>query len=246
MWTWDWLLGAAKTPRGYHVWLRTALDGWTGKSALTWLRLWLAAQDRGVVGRDGGIDIRAGDRSYLVWPGGSGEPGRRWMSTAEWSARVAAASAGWQWDVEWTAVEQWGPPWLAGAAVGPAVAVPAQDREQMVRGVQAAEYAGRGDKASGAGDEDRLEVVRNMGPEWAAERLTLALATLAEMAPGTGRNNRLNQIAYYQGATAVWVGAGSFDQVADELVAGGERAGTHGVRATVRSGLGAGLGRLGA
>ena len=27
VWTWDWLLGAAKTPRGYHVWLRTALDG---------------------------------------------------------------------------------------------------------------------------------------------------------------------------------------------------------------------------
>jgi hypothetical protein len=241
--TWDCMIGACRTPRGYHVWLKTAVDGWSSRAAKTWLAMWLAGQ-RGI-GADGlgGLDVRSGDRSYVVWPGDSGERGRRWLSQGEWAAVVARAWAGPAWDLTWTEPGQWGPPWLAGAGVGPHAAMDEKDLMRTVRMTQAS--GGRGAGKSSADDaEDRIEIITAMGQDWAGERLALALERFAQMDAGAGRNNRLNQICFYQGATAVWLGCGGFEEIKGRLVDAGKAVGTHGVEATVRSGLGAGLARL--
>jgi hypothetical protein len=242
-WTWDSLIGAARTPRGYHVWLRMATDGWSSRAVKVWLSVWLAGQPG--IGADGlgGLDVRSGDRAYVVWPEASGERNRRWMPTAEWAQIVDRAWAGPAWDLTWTEPDQWGPPWLAGAGLGPHAGLDQGHLMNTIRMTQA-----NGGKGKGGADDadDRLEVISALGQGWAGERLDLALERFAEMAPGAGRNNRLNQIAYYQGATVVWLGGMSFDEVSDRLVAAGQVVGTHGVAATVRSGLGAGMMRLGA
>jgi hypothetical protein len=66
------------------------------------------------------------------------------------------------------------------------------------------------------------------------------LSRLEGMAAGEGRNNRLNQIAYFSGAKAVAAGH-SLEVVRARLIEVGESVGTHGVAATVASGLRSGL-----
>jgi hypothetical protein len=97
---------------------------------------------------------------------------------------------------------------------------------------------------AGAGDEDRADMVRGMGLEWAEKRLERALEKLAEMPAGSGRNNRLNQIAFFQGAALVWLGEDQ-GKIADRIGGVARSAGTHGVDATVKSGLRAGVRALG-
>jgi hypothetical protein len=63
------------------------------------------------------------------------------------------------------------------------------------------------------------------------------------MPEGSGRNNRLNQIAYYSGAKCVMAGH-SLETVRARLCQVGEEVGTHGVAATVASGLSSGLATL--
>jgi hypothetical protein len=120
------------------------------------------------------------------------------------------------------------------------------DEKDLMRTVRMTQASGgRGAGKSSADDaEDRIEIITAMGQDWAGERLALALERFAQMDAGAGRNNRLNQICFYQGATAVWLGCGGFEEIKGRLVDAGKAVGTHGVEATVRSGLGAGLARL--
>lgn len=210
-------LGAARTPRGFHVWLRMATDGWSQSSALAWMRNWLGPDLKG-------LDLRCGERSYVVWPEGRD---RRWMSTGEFKEVIERAYVP-GWDIGPGVLnvdDSWGPVWLAGGDDG-------TDEQQIVRTVQA-RTASQG--------EIELPPAGVLNQEWAWNQLGLACERLEAMPPGSGRNNRLNSVSYVQGATCVWTGIPR-DKVVSRLLEAGKV--THGSTATVASGLSAGLDHL--
>jgi hypothetical protein len=226
------ILGASTSPRGFHVWLE--VPGWDQKALNQWLREWLAgcggwdATDAGKAGRRGFLlDVRTGDNRYVVWPGADAAGQRRWMAPGELTGRVRRLRAdlpGWRlvppeagpkapWAVD-TA-----DPWLAGWI---------------------------GENGGGAGEISLagLEFTGSDGElEFTLAELAHWTARLAGMAPGAGRNNLLNAIAYFSGSRCVAAGH-SVGTVRDRLIEVGESVGTHGVRATVDSGLNAGLAQL--
>ena len=112
------------------------------------------------------------------------------------------------------------------------------------------ELAGFCQRKHGGGDGE-IELPEGLaeagvgGQDWAFEKLLFGCRRLAEMPEKSGRNNRLNALAYYQGAVCVWTGLDR-GRVVEVLESAGRAAGTHGVAATVRSGLGSGLDRLAA
>lgn len=216
--TMESFLGAARTPRGFHVWLRMVTDGWTQSAALTWMRNWLGPDMKG-------LDLRCGERSYVVWPGGRD---RRWMSTVEFQEVVQRAYVP-GWDIGPGVLnvdDSWGPVWLAGGEHE------ASDEQQAVRRVQA--------RSAGTG-EIELPPAGALNQEWAWDQLVLACERLEAMPAGSGRNNRLNAVSYIQGATCVWTGIPR-DKVVGRLLEAGKV--THGSTATVASGIGAGMDHL--
>jgi hypothetical protein len=66
---------------------------------------------------------------------------------------------------------------------------------------------------------------------------------LETMGAKTGRNNTLNAVAYYAGSKAVMAGHG-YQEVRERLIAAGTAVGTHGIAATVDSGLSSGIATL--
>lgn len=223
------LLGVAKTPRGWHVYLGCAAGGWDAGSMTAWLRAWLGGSLRG-------LEIRCGTRAYVVCPGGSGDDldGRRWVSPGEFAAAV---------DRDWVelpvvgVVSSWAAPWRVedGAVVG-----------KKTLGAWQQEHVGSG----GGGSAVDLVGLLAGGCGTAMARLEAALVRLAGAADGT-RNNMLNAVAFYQGAEAWWAAeqegvSGSRQEIVDGLARAywGEKPWDRGGRATIESGLKSGWERL--
>lgn len=213
-------LGASRSPRGWHIWLAMAADGWTQSSARRWMNGWLGDNW-------GGVDIRTGSGSFLVWPGGM-HGDRFWVPAAEFAERVAAD---WQ---DFSALglrvgnPAWGPPWRA-------------------TGTRVTEHQKRW--SVDAARENPLEGLEGMEPEDAWARLDRACVRVAEAVQGT-RNNCLNVAAFYQGAAVCWLDGSAQAEVTRRLMDayrvpgwnGNDSAGL----ATIASGLRAGAARMAA
>lgn len=224
------LLGVSTTPRGYHVWLDC--PGWDQKSLNTWMAQWLGPlggwdpTSEAKAGRRGFlIDVRTGVNRYVVWPGE--HPDRRWIGAGEFWAQVVAPVR---------------------AALLPGRLVGAADGTRAPWAVDTAE-AGLAAWIEGNRGGAEIDVAgfsfdgsdAEQESSWA--ELERWLARLEQMGPGQGRNNALNQVAYYSGAKAVLAGH-SLEAVRARIIEVGESVGTHGVAATVGSGLSSGLATL--
>lgn len=231
----DRLLAVSTTPRGFHVWLD--VPGWNQKAVNAWLADWLGpaggwdATDGKKAGRRGFLlDVRTGENRYVVWPGS--DPARRWMGLGEFGRKVgalrrdipdwrkvtgaAAFKAPWSVDMHGTEADlAWLKGWIDQHSGG--------SGEISMEGLEF------------SGSDDELDLTWSEMERW--------LARLERMGPGTGRNNALNQVAYFSGARCIAAGH-SREAVRNRLMDVGESVGTHGVRATVESGLSAGMVRL--
>ncbi|HEX8321572.1 bifunctional DNA primase/polymerase [Longimicrobium sp.] len=228
----DKIIGVSTSPRGYHVWLD--VPGWSQKAVNEWMASWLGplggwdGTDEKKAGRRGFlVDVRTGSNRYAVWPGSAAE--RRWISRREFGAVLARALVGM-------------PPWRM---------VPAGDKKD---GGNAPWSVDMGDQwlqgwisERSGGGEISLEGLTFSGEDaelemtWA--ELERWLARLERMGAGQGRNNALNQAAYFSGSRCIAAGW-PVDTVRARIIEVGEAVGTHGVRATVESGLGSGLAAL--
>jgi len=219
------ILGVSTSPRGFHVWLDQG--GWDQKSLNTWLAQWLGKAggwhntDAEKAGRRGLLlDVRTGVNRYAVWPGEDALGQRRWLSRREFGEVLRGQLVGMP---AWRMVGGEGAPW--------AVDTREPGMAAWIEGHRGgAEIDLQGWQLDGSDSE--------MDVAWA--EMERWLARLEGMGAGSGRNNRLNQIAYYSGAKAVAAGH-SLEAVRARLVEVGESVGTHGVEATVASGLNSGL-----
>lgn len=209
------MLGLAKTPRGWHVYLD--VPGWSQKAITLYMRNWLGPNmwhpvDKGKISRRGMVlDVRTGPNRYTVWPD---DRDRRWASAPEFRAALEFAGNGMPkplmvedghlapWNMELTPELQ------------ESISRVGEDRVQQVR-------------ASGGLAETWNELER-----WCR--------VLESKEPESGRNNTLNQVAYYQGAAAVAAGH-SQQLVRDRLSTAAAASNTPGAAATITSGLTSGL-----
>lgn len=221
------ILGVSTSPRGYHVWLD--VPGWDQKALNKWLSQWLGkhggwdATDGRKAGRRGYvIDVRTGVNRYVIWPGDDALGQRRWIGVGEFGGVLGRALTGM-------------PSWrILGPGDGRAPWAVDTEDEWLASWIAANGGGSDIDLSGWALDGSDTE----MEAAWA--EMERWLARLESMAAGEGRNNRLNQIAYYSGAKAVAAGH-SLEVVRARLCAVGDAVGTHGVAATVDSGLRSGL-----
>lgn len=219
------ILGISSSPRGFHVWLdcpgwnqkalNRAMADWLGKQGFAW-----SGTDAGVAGMRGLlVDVRTGSNRYMVWPGAQED--RRWLDKSEFWNRLTYELVGM-------------PAWrMVGDSAGAPWSVDTSDA--WVAGWIAEQGGGTDIDLSGLefdGSDTELEFTWSELERW--------IRRLEGMAPGEGRNSMLNIIAYHSGARCVAAGHPE-DVVRARLVEAGEGAGTHGVVATVNSGLTAGL-----
>lgn len=209
------MLGLAKTPRGWHIYL--TVPGWSQKAISVYMRNWLGSNlwhptDPRKISRRGMVlDVRTGPNRYTVWPE---TRDRHWASAVEFRSALEFAGNGMPrsrmvedgslapWNLELT-------PDLQGS-----IARAGEDSTPQVR-------------ASGGLAETWNELER-----WCAK--------LEQMEPESGRNNTLNHVAYFQGADAI--AAGHSEQlVRSRLVNAAAASGTPGASATITSGLTSGL-----
>jgi hypothetical protein len=224
------VLGVSTTPRGFHVWLD--VPGWNQKALNLWMAQWLSGQggwdptDGRRAGRRGFlVDVRTGANRYVVWPGG--DPVRRWLSRREFGRVLQQQLVGM-------------PAWrMADGSAGSARAPWAVDTADPWLAGWIGEHRGGSEIDVSGWQFDGSDT--EMEAAWA--EMERWLARLESMPEGSGRNNRLNQIAYYSGAKAVMAGH-SLETVRARLCQVGEEVGTHGVAATVASGLSSGLATL--
>jgi hypothetical protein len=223
------ILGVSETPRGYHVWLD--VPGWNQKALNRWMAEWLGSWGWHGTSVDGLgrrgllVDVRTGSNRYVVWPGSSALGDRRWVDLGEFARLIGRLRA----DVL--------PDWLVpGEASGKAPWVVDTVGDPWLAGWIAENQGGSGDISleglTFTGEDSELELT------WA--ELERWLERLRGRAPGTGRNNLLNQVAYYSGTRCIAAGH-SVESVRKKIIEVGESVGTHGVRATVDSGLNAGM-----
>lgn len=209
------MLGLAKTPRGYHIYLD--VPGWSQKALTLYMRRWMGPNlwhpvsiqkisRRGLV-----LDVRTGANRYTVWPESMD---RHWVSAVEFrsalefagnkmpASRMVEDGSLAPWNLELT------PELLSSIArVG-------EDPVPQVRV--------RGGLAETWNELDRwCKVLEGKEPE-------------------SGRNNMLNQVAYYQGADAVAAGH-DYDLVRERLTSAAAASNTPGASATITSGMTAGL-----
>lgn len=219
------VLAVSTSPRGYHVWLDC--PGWNQRALniemAQWLYSWHST-DEGIAGRRGFcFDVRTGFNRYVVWPGQ--HPARRWISPAEFGEVVRQALIGMPaWRMVPSNPDRPGP-WQIDAT-DPTTA------ERIFTHTQK--------DLPDISDLWRSEsgMASDMERTW--EELERACDRLLKMEPGSGRNNALNQVAYFSGVRAIVAGHPDQD-VADKLITVAEQAGTHGVKATTASGLRAGM-----
>lgn len=231
----DRILGVSTSPRGFHVWLDC--PGWNQKALNQWMTSALAGQggwhgtDAGKVGRRGFVvDVRTGSNRFVVWPGDDPWGERRWISRAAFGRVLSGALAGMpQWRMVQQADKQDGGhlPWAVDTA------------DAWLSGWIADHRGGAEIDIEGLRPQGDL-AVGEMALEQTWAEMERWLARLERMGPGSGRNNALNNVAYYSGARCVVAGH-SVEAVRARLCQVGEEIGTHGVRATVESGLSAGL-----
>lgn len=221
------VLGVSTSPRGYHVWLDA--PGWNQKALNDAMAAWLepsggwSGTDEAVAGRKGFLlDVRTGSNRYVVWPGQ--HPARRWISFADFTEVIRGQLYGM-------------PAWRMGPSDGKAPwAVDTDD--PWIRGWIDSRTGGVEIEVGPLnfdGSDQELEFT------WA--ELERRIDRLDTMGAKTGRNNTLNAVAYYAGSKAVMAGHG-YQEVRERLVAAGTAVGTHGVGATVDSGLSSGIATL--
>jgi len=221
------VLGVSTSPRGYHVWLDA--PGWNQKALNDAMAAWLgpaggwSGTDEAVAGMRGFLlDVRTGSNRYVVWPGQ--HPARRWMSFADFTEVIRGQLYGM-------------PAWRMGPADGKAP-WSVDTAEPWIRDWIDSRTGG-------------VEI--EMGPlnfdgsdaelEWTWAELERWIGRLEQMGAKTGRNNMLNAVAYHAGSKAVMAGHG-YSEVRERLVAAGAAVGTHGIGATVDSGLSSGIATL--
>jgi len=225
----DKIIGVSTTPRGYHVWLD--VPGWNQKALNTWMAGWLGpfggwdGTDERKAGRRGFlVDVRTGSNRYVVWPGM--HPDRRWIARPEFGRVLQQALVGM-------------PPWrMVNGGRAPWSPVDTDEDSSWLAGWIAEHQGGTDIPTEGLtfeGGDAELEST------WA--ELERWLARLEQMAPGTGRNNLLNAVSFHSGAKCVLAGH-PVNTVRARIIEVGESVGTHGVGATVDSGLHAGTTQL--
>jgi hypothetical protein len=218
----DRVMGVARTPRGWHVFLHC--PEWTQVALNKAMTSWLAMEpwdgtDKSKVGRRGILlDVRTGDRRYVIWPG-QGARDRRWVALGEFTAALQFAGRGMP---SWRMVthgEQ--APWN--------LAMTDELREKIAR--IGADAVTSSPLAFDGSDADRNLAWREL-ERWAS--------MIEKMAPETGRNNSLNRTAYFSGSDALRAGWPR-EAVENRLIKAALISGTPGADATIASGLNSGL-----
>lgn len=230
----DRILGVSTSPRGYHVWLDC--PGWNQKALNTWMSQWLASHggwdgtDPHKAGRRGFlVDVRTGENRFVVWPGSDASGQRRWITRQAFGRVLSRALVGMPaWRMVPAADEggQGMPPWAVDTA------------DSWLKGWIGEHRGGAEIDLDGLRPSSEADGELALEQTWAD--LERWLARLERMGPGTGRNNSLNAVAYHSGTRCVVAGH-PLEAVRARLIQVGEQVGTHGVRATVESGLSAGL-----
>lgn len=209
------MLGLAKTPRGWHIYL--ACPGWTQKAITIYMRNWLGSNlwhpvDARKISRRGMVlDVRTGPNRYTVWPESLD---RHWATAAEFRAVLDFAGNGMPRSrmVEDGALAPWN-----------------LEMTPELRG-----------SISRAGEDStpRVRPTGGLAETW--NELDRWCRVLEGKEPESGRNNTLNHVAYFQGADAIV--AGHPEQlVRDRLMIAAAASETPGAAATITSGLTSGL-----
>jgi hypothetical protein len=218
----DRVMGIARTPRGWHVFLHC--PEWTQVALNKAMKTWLAVDtwdgtDSGKIARRGILlDVRTGERRYVVWPG-DGARDRRWVARSEFVAALQFAGRGMP---SWRIVTDGSlAPWN----------IPMDD-ELRGRIARAGADAVTRSPLVFDGSEADLALSWRELERWAL--------MIEKMGPESGRNNSLNRTAYFSGADAIRAGH-PMEKVEQRLLQAAAISNTPGARATVQSGLTSGL-----
>ncbi len=218
----DKIIGIAKTPRGWHLFLHC--PEWTQIALNRAMKSWLAqttwdGTDQGKISRRGIVlDVRTGTRRYVVWPG-EGSRDRRWVGLTEFAAALQFAGQG----MPSTRLITDGSlaPWN--------LHMNDELRERIAR---AGEDVSSKTALKLDGSEADLALAWRELERWAK--------MIEKMGPESGRNNSLNRTAYFSGVDAIKAGHPA-DKVEQRLLQAAQVSGTPGARATITSGLTSGL-----
>lgn len=217
-------IGLARTPRGWHIYLDC--PGWNQRALNAQMKKWLVdwhGTDPARITRRGLLlDARTGGNRYVVWP----SVDRRWAMPRElqeqtlWAARGMPSSR----MVSDGAQAPWNLP-MTPELIKKIERV-GREPETLPQS-----FVNGGAAGSGSGST-----------RFAQQELNRWCGKLRGMPPDSGRNNLLNQIAYYAGARAVQAGIPK-DVVYEQLRSAGQRSGMEDreISATIASGLGSGL-----
>lgn len=217
----DKIIGIARTPRGWHIYLHC--PEWTQKAATIATREWLGDWDgvdaKKVSRRGLLIDIRTGPNRYTVWPGKESRD-RRWVPFTEFRDQMMFAGRGMPRDRM-----------VQDGSLAPWNRVMNDDLRERIK------QAGTDNKATRPalkldGSAADMALAWREFERWAS--------MLDKMGPESGRNNALNTTAYHSGADAIAAGH-SEERVRARLLAAATRNGTPGAEATITSGLTSGL-----
>jgi hypothetical protein len=218
-------LGVAKTPRGWHVYLDC--PGWNQRAVNRWMKGWLKdwhGTDESKVSWKGYLlDVRTGPYRYAVWPGDCPtDPTRRWAREDEF--KDAMVWARWRMRPESLAgeSEQWQAPWNT------------EMTDATRERIAALEAPPPPTRPVTSGPIGKSATISDL-ERWCAK--------LAKMGADSGRNNMLNQIAFYQGAAAIAAGHDPI-VVQVSLAKAAADCGCPGAEATIASGLRSGAARF--
>lgn len=223
----DKVMGVARTPRGLHIYVDA--PGWTQRS-LNWaMREWLDdwhGTDASKISRRGLlVDVRTGPNRYVVWPGQSRD--RRWITVGEllraWPVRNHMPAGRMVPSGELA-------PWNRPMDDELRAKIKGLERDAPVADPVVVDHLGLGGVTS---------------KEVALSDLRRWCNYLASMPSDSGRNNKLNQIAYFQGARAITAGAPESD-VRQQLTIAAQRCrmNEREIDPTISSGLSSGLQKL--
>ena len=182
------IMGVARTPRGWHIYVDA--PGWNQRALNVYMKRWLEdwhGTDANKITRRGLLlDVRTGANRYVVWPEGSGEANRRWASAGEVRDMVSYRRYGMRPSrlISDGAAAPWNLPMTSELAA---------EIERI------GSYTPRPDGITPSGKVQG-------GMDYAAKELTRWCGKLAAMRPDSGRNNMLNQIAFYAGTRAIAAG----------------------------------------